>query len=455
MDGRKRWVRNSLQFRLSFGLSLAILTIAIIAGIFAFFAAFSEANELQDDVLRQIATLFDKQRFPLPENGIAGTDLGEDTESQVFVQVLPTTALVSAKKNDELLGLPQGLSDGMNTVNMSGKTYRVFVTPLGTEERLAVAQDTEVRDEIARDSALRTLMPFLILVPVLLLVVAGLVRTLFKPVAALSLDIDRRGDRELYPIDSAPLPIEIQPFVAAINRLLARIEQEMAAQQRFIADAAHELRSPMTALSLQVERLAASEMSASAQERLDLLRQGIDRNRALLSQLLTLARVQASGPLFNEPISILYVYRQVLEDLMPLADAKGIDIGVVSDRDIHIVADAVDLATLVKNLVDNAIRYTPKGGRIDLCALASGGAAVLIITDNGPGVPKSEWTRVFDPFYRIVGSGEVGSGLGLSIVKAISQRMGASVAFDFTDPQAETGLTATVIIPDVMPNIMR
>jgi two-component system OmpR family sensor kinase len=171
----------------------------------------------------------------------------------------------------------------------------VLVKTLPSGGRVAFAQQTEVRDEIARDSALRTLMPFLILLPILLLLVADLVRKIFKPVAALSREIDQRSEQDLYPLVAAPLPLEIRPFVVAINRLLGRVSQSMEAQRRFIADAAHELRSPLTALSLQAERLAGAEMSDQARERLGTLRQGIERGRSLLDQLLALARAQSSN----------------------------------------------------------------------------------------------------------------------------------------------------------------
>lgn len=445
MDGIKSRIKDSLQIRLSLGLSLAILTVALIAGIFAFFSAFNEAHELQDDVLRQVATLFDRHHLTAPQEGDSGRVTDSDAESRVFVQML--SAPPSSSDNrvaNPPLALPQNLRAGMQTVSIGGETYRVLVRTLTTGQRLAVAQETAVRDEIARDSALRTLMPFLILVPILLLVVANLVRKIFKPIANLSIEIDQRGEQELHPIAADPLPAEIRPFVGAINRLLRRVEQSMDAQRRFVADAAHELRSPLTALSLQAERLADTEMSANARERLNTLRQGIERGRSLLDQLLTLARAQAGATTPTTAVSVQQVYRRVLEDLMPLAEAKGIDIGVVSDLDAQVVANEVDVITLVKNLVDNAIRYTPAGGRVDLSVFAANGVTALVVEDSGPGIPETERGRVFDPFYRVLGSDEIGSGLGLSIVQAISARVGASVRLEFANDERRAGLRVVV-----------
>jgi two-component system, OmpR family, sensor kinase len=447
MDGIKRRVKDSLQFRLSLWLSLAILIIALIAGTIAFFSAFNEAHELQDDVLLQVATLFDRHHLPVPQSD-SFRKADSDAESRVFVQLLtaPPSSSGSRVANPPL-ALPQNLPDGMQTVSIGNKAYRVLIRTLGSGERLAVAQDTAVRDEIARDSSLRTLLPFLILVPILMFVVAVLIRKIFKPVADLSSEIDQRGEQELHPIAPEPLPAEIRPFVGAINRLLGRVEQSMDAQRRFVADAAHELRSPLTALSLQAERLADTEMSANAHERLNTLRQGIKRGITLLDQMLALARAQGSAVTTDTSVSIQQVYRRVLEDLMPLAEAKGIDIGVVSDSDAQVIANEVDVITLVKNLVDNAIRYTPPGGRVDLSVSDDNGATTLVIEDSGPGIPEADRERVFDPFYRVLGSDEIGSGLGLSIVRTISARLRATVSLGYACDQSRSGLKITISIP--------
>lgn len=448
MDGIKRRIKDSLQIRLSLWLSLAILSIALSAGIFAFFSAFNEAHELQDDVLRQIAILFDRYHLTEPQASNSSSAADSDPESHVFVQRLSTASSISSNTDaNPPLALPTNLRDGIQTTRIGDETYRVLVRTLGNGERLAVAQDTAVRDEIARDSALSALMPFLILFPILLLVVAILVRKIFKPVADLSIEIDQRGEQELHPIVAEALPAEIRPFVGAINRLLGRVERSMGEQRRFVTDGAHELRSPLTALSLQAERLADSEMSANAHARLNTLRQGIERGRTLLDQLLALARAQASATTPNSTASVQQVYRRVLEDLMPLAEAKGVDLGVVSDVDAQVRANEIDLITLVNNLVDNAIRYTPAGGRVDLSVSNTNGMTSIVVEDSGPGIPETERERVFDPFYRVLGSDEIGSGLGLSIVQAISVRVGAKVSLGPVNDESKSGLRVKVIFP--------
>lgn len=448
MDGFKKRLSESIQLKLSFTLSLAILVVAVVAGVFSFLSAFTEAHELQDDVLRQVATLMDQQRMsPVPPTTDAHLK-GSEEESRVIVQRLgdssPSSLGVDAGGT---LPLPTTLADGLHTLEFGGETFRVLVKTTAAGERIGVAQEAGFRNEIARDSALRTVMPFLILVPVLLLIVADLVRKMFRPIATLSREIDQRAERELHSIEFSHLPAEVRPFVVAINRLLGRVDKAMDNQRRFVADAAHELRSPLTALSLQAERLAEAEMSSQARERLVVLRQGIERGRSLLDQLLTLARVQSSTEETKSPVSIQGIYRRVLEDLMPLAEARHIDIGVEGARDAQVWVSELDMIAIVKNLVDNAIRYTPEGGRIDLSVNVAGGSAVLRIQDTGPGIPLAERDRVFDPFYRALGSEQIGSGLGLSIVQTIANRIGAEIRLGFSDDAKQTGLRVTVIIP--------
>ncbi|MBH3424824.1 ATP-binding protein [Pseudomonas gessardii] len=444
MDGFKKRLSESVQLRLCVALSFTILLVALVASIFAFFSAFQEAREQQDDTLRQVAMLFDRQQMTLQYPQGQAPD-GDDEESRLVIQYLGDGQDTPGTTDESLpLPFPTNLADGLSTVEIAGEAFRVQVRTTASGKRIAVAQESDVRDKDARESAWRSLLPFLILFPVLPLVVGDLVRKLFRPIATLSAEIDQRAEQALHPIDKQHLPSEIRPFVVAINRLLTRVALSMDNQRRFIADAAHELRSPMTALSLQAERLAGTEMSAQARDRLLALSRGLERARKLIDQLLSLAAAQSAVARSQVEISVLDIYRQVLEDLVPLAERKQIDIGVESTEDVRVRFNEMDLFTLVKNLVDNAIRYTPKGGRIDLSVEAFSGTVKLQVKDSGPGIPETDHARVFDAFYRSLGTDEAGSGLGLSIVKAITDRTGARVQLSFTDALEKRGLCVTV-----------
>lgn len=448
MDGRSGAVATSLQFRLSLWLSLTILGAALVAGLSSYVSALREANEFQDDVLRQISTLYEQPNQPAPRILNPDPSANRDAESRVYVQVLgSTTSDATGRRSGSPLALSMDLPEGLQTVHSGSETYRVFVRTLNAGHRLAVAQGTAVRDEIARDSAVRTLAPLLALFPIMFAIVIYLIRRSFMPVSDLARELDLRGESELHTMAVETVPSEVRPFVAAINRLLGRAGNAMEVQRRFVADAAHELRSPLTALSLQAERLASADMSPDATERLATLRQGIERGRSLVSQLLALARAETSIPTPRSAVSVQRVYRHVLEGLLPLAEAKGIDIGIASEQDVEVFANDADLGTLVRNLVENAIRYTPMGGRVDLSVSTSGDGVTLVVEDNGPGIPESEHEHVFERFYRSKECDEVGSGLGLSIVKAISLRMGGRVSLGASDDVHQSGLRVTVTFP--------
>jgi len=441
MDGFKKRMNQSVQLKLSCALACSIFIMALIAGAFSFIAAFSEAHGLQDDMLRQIAAMSNPHFLSSAMLKDEHAAKGFNEELRIIVQVV-----YPANQTQSVPGaLPFSMPDGLQNRFIHGEQFRVFVKTMADGQRIAVLQETDVRDHIARDSALRTLLPFFILIPALLLIVANLVRKMFMPIAALTSEIDQRAEESLSPVDESHLPVEVRPFVVAINRLLLRVAQSMKIQRRFLADAAHELRSPLTALSLQAEILAQADMSELARERLAGLQRGIARGRNLLDQLLSFASSQAAEPQQKSCVSLQAVFRSVLEDMISLANAKHIDIGVVGEQDAELLVSDIDLITLVKNLVDNAIRYTPDGGKVDLSIFSGNGYVGLQVKDSGPGISPSEQQRVFDPFYRIVGSGQSGSGLGLSIVKTIATRMGANIEMGYSDKINLAGLTVRIV----------
>ncbi len=444
MDGFKQRLVSSVQLRLSVALSLAILMVAVLAGVFAFFSAFNETHEMQDEALGQVAILFDRQKMTL-HYPAAEKIVGDDEESRVVVQYLADSDKATGSSDATLpLSIPVTLADGLSTLNIAGEEFRLLVRTTSSGERIVVAQEADVRDKQARARAWRGLLPFLILFPVLLLVVGDLVRKLFRPIEMVSDEIDQRDEKALHSIDEHHVPTEIRPFVVAINRLLMRVAHAMESQRRFIADAAHELRSPMTALSLQAERLSTTQMSVAAHERLLPLAEGIERSRKLIDQLLALAAAQSISERPQTTLSIRAVFRRVLEDLMPLAERRQIDIGVESSEDVEVNGNEMDLIIVVRNLVDNAIRYTSIGGRVDLTIESAGETVTIVVKDTGPGIIEAEQSLVFDPFYRSLGTDVAGSGLGLSIVKVIADRMGALLRLSFSDEINKRGLCVSI-----------
>lgn len=445
MDGLKRGLKDSLQLRLSIALCSAIFIVALVSGGVTFFAALDEAHELQDSTLTQIIGVIKNAQLSSRDVSYISPSIDGEADSNVIVQMISENAS-AAPHSPPYFNLPKTISDGFQTISSPNGQYRVLIAKLSSTLSIVAGQKIAVRDEVAIDSAWRTLMPFLALLPVLLLVVTFLIRKVFRPVSQLAGEVNQRDEQDLTPLACNVMPSEVRPFIIAINMLLSRVDSAMNTQRRFVADAAHELRSPLTALSLQAERLNQSTMSEETRTRLGKLRLGINRAKNLLEQLLSLARAQQYVVSEHVLISIQTVSRQAIENLLPLALEKNIDLGVVTTVDIQLQADEIAIFTVIKNLLENAIKYTHHGGCIDLRFYKKDTNIVLEVEDNGPGIVQEHRLRVFDSFYRIEGSGQNGSGLGLSIVQTIVTRLGGQILL-LDAVNYSSGLCVRILLP--------
>lgn len=440
MDGRKSKLRNSLQFRLSIGTAAAIFGVALFAGSFSYWWAFEEAIELQDEQLLRLSALVNHRRIVQPDLNSPVEVSIADPESHFVVRWIDEQGAV------ELPGLPIDLPEGLQTYRLNDVSWRILIKTFKNGARIVIAQQTEVRDEIARSSALSTLAPLIILIPLLLLWVAYLIRQVFSPLKKMAIQLNQSTEQNLAPLPDDNLVTEIAPFITAINHLLARVRESIMQQRQFVRDAAHELRSPLTAISLQAERLVELGSDQNIHTRLINLHRATERTRILIEQLLTMARAQDEKVAVGVFISVKALLRELLEDLLPIAEVKKIEISVIGD-DIHVYSQSIDLQILVKNLIDNAIRYTPHGGHIDVLLNDREDCAELIVRDSGPGIAEAELARVFDPFYRVLGNDEPGSGLGLSIVRTIANRLSLTVELFNNDLSEPSGLSARLIFP--------
>lgn len=306
MAGFQKRVKNSLKLQLSVALSVAILFTAVISCGLTFYFALDEAHELQDGTLTQIASVI----YDNPDSQTLVKQLDGDNDSRVVVEFISENGN-SLQARDPTFQLETPMHEGFQNVISGGESYRVLVHRLSPTQLVAIGQQLDVRDEISFESALRTLIPLSLLLPILLLVATDLIRKAFRPVSLLADEVHQRDERNLTPFPEDAIPDEIRPFVGGINKLLHKVNDAMQTQSRFIADAAHELRTPLTALSLQAERLSASEMSPEAQFRLNSLQQGLSRTKNLLEQLLLLAREQQNTRQGNnQPLLITQLFRR-------------------------------------------------------------------------------------------------------------------------------------------------
>jgi len=268
-----------------------------------------------------------------------------------------------------------------------------------------------------------------------------------EPLKGLTLLVKSRGVNELQPLPDQPLPDEVRPLVGALNDLLTRLGAALGRERAFMLDAAHELRTPLTALHLQMGALARAGTEAERLEATERLSAGVHRAIRLVEQLLSLSRQESRGEPAKVQVALDQLAREVVSELIPVSDAKSIDLGISESQSAVIIGDPDALRTLLRNLVDNAVRYTPSEGRVDV-AVQRGGTpeqAILRVVDTGPGIPPEDRSRVFDRFYRRPGTSPPGSGLGLSIVKSIATAHAATVTLE--SGPAGVGLAATVSFP--------
>lgn len=428
-----RWP-TSLRARLLGFVLLAILGTAMLQAGLAYRAARAEADALFDYHMQQTAQSL---RAGLPQ-GLATGVIPLPSEDQDFDFVLQIWTLDGTRvfESADRAELPQRAVLGFADGDAHGTRYRIYSLQAHSFV-IQVAQDMRVRERLAGGLALRTALPILLLAPLLMLLVGWLVSASLRPVARVREQLARREAEDLTEVDAADLPDEVRPLVQEFNALLHRVSQAFDAQQRFVADAAHELRSPLAALKLQVQGLRRAGDADGRERALQRLDAGIERATRLIGQLLVLARQQAraSSGERAEPVALAPLLRQCVADAVPAAQARHIDLGMGRGDEATVQGYPEALRILVRNLLENAIKYTPEGGRVDLSLrVPAPGRTELLVEDSGPGIPAGERERALQRFVRLPdNAGDAqsgGSGLGLAIVQSVAQLHGAALQLD-------------------------
>jgi two-component system OmpR family sensor kinase len=437
-------VTHSLRGRLLWFLLVAISIAAIVQASIAYRTALNDADQIFDYHMQQMALSL-RSSAPLSNTETrAGIDAAAENNDLV-VQVW-TPDGVQVFRTVSRAQLPQRAVLGFSNVEANGTTYRIFSVQT-SNQTVQVAQDMAVRRNMAGNLALRTVGPIAVMMPILMLVVWWVVSGSLEPVARVRAQVAARQADDLSPVSETGLPDEVRPLVHELNLLFGRVKTAFEAQQHFVADAAHELRTPLAALKLQALSLERAENPEARQVAVARLTAGIERSTRLVEQLLILARQEASAAngVKAEHVALAELARRTVGDLVGLARAKGVDLGLHRADEICVSGQGEALMILMRNLVDNAIKYTPAGGRVDLEVRAAAGAAAIVVEDSGPGIAAEERERVVDRFYRIAGSETSGSGLGLAIIKAIAERHGATLTLGQSERLG--GLSAIVAFP--------
>lgn len=416
---------KSIRARLLVALIILVALISLLAAAVTYRRVLNETSALFDYQLRQMALSLRGQISLAPRIEVPP----DQSDSDFVVQIWD---IFGARTYLSRPGLPIINQTVLGYANLSvqGESWRAY--GLQTADGvIQIAQPVRVREGLARAAAERVVIPLLLLLPIMIAAVAWIVRRGLLPLRYVTAEVQRRDVHTLRPLGADNLPLEIEPLVGELNRLLGRLKEAFAAQRDFISDAAHELRSPLTALRLQLQLLERAPDETARLEARDRLAAAVERAIHLAEQLLTLARSdpQELAGDFG-PVDLADVAAEGITDTHDLALARRIDLSLDASPDILVRGDREALRILVRNLVDNAVRYTPPGGSVQVRCRSTATGALMEVTDTGPGIAAADRHRVFDRFYRRATVQENGTGLGLAIVKSIADHHGAVIALD-------------------------
>lgn len=458
---------RSIRVLLLAGTSAALLAVLGAAAWLSYSGSEEEAQELFDArlatsarvlealVARQVetATLAAPIVIPLPgplesEGHDKPGPLGHYYETKIAFQVRDSDGRLLARSASAPDAPFAPLAAGFATRPFRGEDWRVFTLRSGNAW-IQVAERDDVRGELAEKLAFAAAAPLLAGIPLLLVLLSLLIRQGLAPLSALARQVAARRPGSVAPFTLQKTPAEIAPLVEALNGLLARVRDALERERRFTADAAHELRTPLAALKLHTQNAARAASAAERETSLQRMLMGLNRTVHLAEQMLAYSRAVAPGDAARpERVALAPLLREAADEIQPLAEERRseMDIGVSPDAaEAAVAGDRQKLLSLVINLLDNAVRYGPEGGRVRAELQREDGTAILSVTDEGPGIPAELRERVFESYYRIPGTAGTGGGLGLAIVRESAQALGAGVAIE--DGPGGRGARVVVTFP--------
>ncbi len=416
---------RSIRARLLLGLLSGLLIVQIMIYSLIYAKIEDEIDDLFDGELERSALVFSPGAAPLPIS--TPPRRVENPQEGMVIAIWEGAQTRPQFQSARLEGLPRATPLGFSKLYIDHRQWRLFGAASGNRYVVA-AQPADVRDAAARNITVRTLLPSLAVLPASGLLICLAVSFGLRPLMRITSELRARSPRDLAPIETARLPPEIAPMVHALNELMQRVGNIIAAQRNFIADAAHELLTPLTALRLQAQLLARAESASRKREMISELQGGVSRTLQLARQLLTLARhgADAAG---EEPtaVDLENVVNHVLAIHWPLAQAKSIRTEITVSGECVTGGSEEALNTLISNLIENAIKFSEFDGTVRVQLRREADRVLVDIEDSGPGIPTDERERVFDRFYRRSGNTASGSGLGLAIAREIATRHGAAI----------------------------
>ena len=432
-------MNNSIKRFLLIYITLSILVIYALISFASYWVSKEELDELYDANLQQVASAIAAQHLAIQDvthlyrNNQVGSGAKIEGEEEFYVRVLAKDRAVLYVSHPEAK-VPLPTSLGLSTQRFQTKQWRFFVVK-ANEETIQVAQSLRLRKNTIKETAYSLMASQLLFIPILVLLIFYAIRKALSPLSALSNEIKQRDSADLNPFADDNVPAEVKPLVQSLNLFMGKVSTMVDVLKRFTSDAAHELRTPITALKLQLTVLEQSKSKSERESAIQNLKSGINRSEQLVSQLLTLARLEPDNLSRQvQSLNMLELVKESFQELLPLAQEKSIDIGLTKEDHCEINAVQQEIKILINNILDNAIRYTPNGGKIDVSVFNQASHVVLEVKDSGPGIPQNDQERVFERFYRGENHHVSGSGLGLAIVKEIATRHGATVELSNLNP---------------------
>lgn len=440
---------KSLRLRLILLLFVGLGVAWLVSALFTLLESREEINRLFDAQLAQSAqVLLGTTGYEIHERIEHGDDevqVTHEYEQRLAFQIWNARDLLLRSSNAPVSAM--SAEDGYSETTISAQTWRVLTKWDSNHEfMIQVAEPLAGRERLARHITLKMLMPTLAAVPVLGLLIWFGIGAGLRPLNNLKNEVTQRAANQLAPLQMTEVPEEVAPLVKSLNALFARLKLAFESERRFTADAAHELRTPLAALKIQAQVALRSANETERNVALEHVLQGVNRATRLVEQLLTLARVDPENAFLDfQQVDLHSLAASIMADMEPLAHAKQIELQLERDNTCYVNGESTQLGLLLRNLIDNAIRYTPAGGQVSVIIRNNDGIK-LQVRDTGLGIAKAEREQVLKRFYRITGNGQEGSGLGLSIVRRIAELHGASIKL--SDNDAGQGLLVSVIWPN-------
>lgn len=435
-------MRSSLRWRLFTILAVSVLLAWIATAFFTYLDARREIGITLDARLVKVTEQVAVHLGSLETNSASSQQIRDYTGTMLQVWRHDGTLLLdSSTAPEERLGTQY---DGFENATINGVHYRIYSQwNKDGDSNVRVGEPYELRDALAESIASHLLHPLYFAVPALGMLIWLSVGAGLAPLSRFAREVKQREPDKLEPLDLPDTPREVMPLQDALNALFARLQVSLEYERRFTADAAHELRTPLAAIKTQAQVALAARDPEPLEHALNKVISGTDRAAHLVEQLLVLSRLDPErAPVNQQPVQLSQIVAECVALYAPMAIGKGQNLGFEASDEGWVSGDMTLLAILVRNLVDNAVRYTPTGGQVDVRIQRVGNEIVFQVVDTGPGIPEAERREAASRFYRVLGTGEDGSGLGLSIVERIVELHGASLSLD--DRDAGEGLAVIV-----------